>query len=462
MPELLDLSQTHLRSPPESGGLTSAAPGESLERLKRLHPKLIDLSLDRIRQLLERLGNPQLRLPPIVHIAGTNGKGSLVAYLRAIAAAAGYGVHSYISPHLVDFNERITLAGQAISDPHLAEVLDRVEVVNDGQPITLFEITTAAAFLAFAETPADLLILEVGLGGRLDATNVVAQPLVTAITPISLDHQNYLGATLERIAAEKAGIIKPSVPVIVGAQEAAAAAVIDSRAAELKAPLFRFGREWDFQRRASGLEFHWHGEGQQEKSYSAALPTPSLFGAHQFGNAATAAAVAELLRPNFGRMTEEAVALGLRTATWPARMQRLTSGRLTRGLGAGDELWLDGGHNVGAGVALRETLEPWRDRPLVLIFGMLETKDPEGFLREVAPLVSRFIAVQVPNETLAVPKERLAATAAALGIESSHSDSVSEALAMILDAPHPPLRVLICGSLYLAGSVLAVNSQATE
>ncbi|MCX8501121.1 MAG: bifunctional folylpolyglutamate synthase/dihydrofolate synthase [Alphaproteobacteria bacterium] len=430
--------------------------------MKKLHPKLIDLSLDRIRRLLARLGNPELRLPPVIHIAGTNGKGSLVAYLRAIAAEAGYGAHSYISPHLVDFNERITLAGSEISDEHLAEILDRVEAANDGLPITLFEITTAAAFLAFAETPADLLILEVGLGGRLDATNLVEQPLLTAITPISLDHQNYLGATLELIAAEKAGIIKPKVPVIVGAQERAVFEVIARKAAELEAPVLSFGSEWDYRRLDEGFELRWIGALPVGAADAVRYPAPALFGAHQFGNAATAVAAADLLRPQFPRLTTAAVAAGLGSASWPARMQRLTTGALTRRLGAGDELWLDGGHNVGAGAALRETLAQWRDLPLVLIFGMLDTKDPEGFLREVAPFVSRFIAVTVPNEALAVPKERLAATAAELGLESSHQPAVSTALESVLGPPHPPLRILICGSLYLAGSVLALNRGASE
>ena len=425
--------------------------GEILERLKKLHPKLIDLSLERIAVLLQKLGNPQNHLPPVIHIAGTNGKGSLVAYLRAISAAAGYRAHSYISPHLVDFNERITLAGEVISDSHLAEILDRVEAANDGQPITLFEITTAAAFLAFAETPADILILEVGLGGRLDATNMVALPLISVITPISLDHQNYLGATLELIAAEKAGIIKSRVPVVVGLQESVVHPIIAARAAELQAPLFRHGMEWDFVKRDQGLEYRSRSNPKQS------FPKPSLFGAHQFANAATAVAVSEVARSHFPRLDDHAVVRGLTTASWPARMQTITSGLLTRNLGSGDELWLDGGHNVGAGVALRETLELWRDKPLVLIFGMLETKDPQGFLSEVAPFVDRFIALTVPNEALAVPREKLAQSAAALGLPASHAESIRAALAMVLDEPHLPLRILICGSLYLAGSVLAEN-----
>ncbi|MDI9409546.1 MAG: folylpolyglutamate synthase/dihydrofolate synthase family protein [Candidatus Pacebacteria bacterium] len=432
--------------------MSRGAPGQILERLKKLHPKLIDLSLDRILVLLARLGNPHLKLPPVIHIAGTNGKGSLVAYLRAMAAAAGYRAHSYISPHLVEFNERITLAGQVISDQHLAEILDRVEAANQGNPITLFEITTAAAFLAFAETPADLLILEVGLGGRLDATNVVEQPLLTVITPISLDHQNYLGNSLAKIAAEKAGIIKFRVPVIIGPQLPEVYRVIHDRANSRQASIIRHGMNWKFFETKKGLEIKW-GSGERHL-----LPPPALFGAHQYANAATAVAVARMAREKLpGIYDDEVLAQGIATASWPARMQKLTAGVLTRNLAEGDELWLDGGHNVGAGVALRQSLWAWRDKPLVLIFGMLETKDPEGFLQQIVPFIHRFIAVTVPNEALAVPRERLSQSAAALGLNASHAESIGSALAMVLAEAHPPLRILICGSLYLAGSVLAEN-----
>ena len=444
---------------------------ERLAQLQRLHPKLIDLSLDRIAQLMERLGNPHLRLPPVVHIAGTNGKGSTVAYLRAIYGAARLRVHSYISPHLVDFTERITLCGEQISEDYLLQLLDRAEAANQGQPITLFEITTAAAFIAFSETAADLLLLEVGLGGRLDATNLVPQPALCVITPISLDHQHYLGNSIEQIAAEKAGIIKENVPLVVGLQPDAAAAVITARAKSLGAPLYRHGIEWQFAKTASGLRFHQirgvnratmePPKPQAKASFTIDSPPPSLFGEHQYGNAATAIAAAMVLSQSQEykplQIETAAMAKGVATASWPARMEPLKRGKLLELVAEGDELWLGGGHNIGAGEALKPSLNFWSDRPLVMIFGMLETKDPSGYLREVQPFLTRLLTITVPKEPLAVPAEKLALVARELGINAIASESFIAALKTIKSQPHPSCRILICGSLYLAGSVLAAN-----
>jgi dihydrofolate synthase/folylpolyglutamate synthase len=397
---------------------------------------------------MRALGDPQRRLPPVVHVAGTNGKGSLVAYLKAIFEAAGYRPHVYISPHLVRFNERITLAGREIDDAALADLLTRCERANDGQPITFFEIITAAAFLGFAESPADILLLEVGLGGRFDATNLVDQPALTAITPISLDHQHYLGDRLSEIAGEKAGILKPGVPAVIGPQPPAAAAVIRDRAAALGAPLFRHGAEWV-------VLPHDQGFGYRGAAWRLELPAPGLLGWHQTDNAATAVACAEQLAENF-RLDARAIAQGLRDVRWPARLQRLTRGPLVDGLPAGVELWLDGGHNAGAGQALARSFEAWSDRPLRLVLGMLDTKDPVDFLAPLRPFLDSVRMVTIPGESQAVPAERLTELARAAGIAATPAPSVGAAVSDLAVADEP-VRILITGSLYLAGTVLAEN-----
>jgi dihydrofolate synthase/folylpolyglutamate synthase len=418
-----------------------------LERLGRLHPKLIDLSLGRIEQLLAALGNPQDDLPPVVHVAGTKGKGSTVATMRACLEAAGYRVHAYISPHLVRFHERIRLAGQLIEEEALIALLEECERANRDAPITFFEITTAAAFLAFARTPADIVLLEVGLGGRLDATNVVRRPAVTAITPVSLDHQAFLGDTVAAIAGEKAGILKPGVAAVIAPQPSEAAAVIEARAEAVSAPLYRARREWRCEVAGGGMRY----EGER---WQLDLPLPSLIGAHQVVNAGTAIACLERLS-GFGISTE-AIADGLRHIDWPARLQLLRSGPLVDAVPPDWELWLDGGHNPAAGEVLGDVAAGWHDRPLHLVVGMMNTKDAAGFIAPLAKHARALWAVTIPGEKNALPAEALASAAVSVGLRAQPADSV---LAAIRDIPvHDGNgRVLICGSLYFAGKVLAEN-----
>jgi dihydrofolate synthase/folylpolyglutamate synthase len=421
-----------------------------LERLTRLHPKIIDLSLGRVEHLLARLGHPERALSPVVHVAGTNGKGSVIAYLRAMLEAAGKRVQIYTSPHLVRFHERIRLADGPIAEQDLVALLEECERANGAAPITFFEITTVAAFLAFARNPADVVLLETGLGGRLDATNVIDRPCLTVITPISIDHVQYLGDSLEGIAFEKAGILKPGVPVALGPQPAAAAAVVAERAAELGAPLYRRGTEWDVAPGPAGLDFTWRGATQR-------YPLPALGGAHQVENAGTALACALLLAKEFG-LDAAARAAGLTAARWPGRLQRLTRGPLAARLPDGWELWLDGGHNAAAGQALADTLRGWSPRPLHLIYGMLNTKAAQDFLRPLAPLAQELRAVAIPGEAASLSAAAAADHALEAGFVARPAASLEAALADIAtQAGGAPARVLICGSLYLAGRVLAEN-----
>jgi dihydrofolate synthase/folylpolyglutamate synthase len=419
-----------------------------LERLSRLHPKLIDLSLGRIERLLAALGNPHKKLPPVVHVAGTNGKGSTIAALRACLEAGGYRVHAYISPHLVRFHERIRLAGQLIEEEALIALLERCEAANGRTPITYFEITTAAALLAFARIPADIVLLETGLGGRLDATNVISSPAVTAITPISLDHQAFLGDTIAAIAGEKAGILKPGVSAVLGPQPEAAEAVIEARADELGAPVYRWQREWRCKAFGDGMRFS--GE-----RWRLDLPLPSLAGAHQIANAGLAIASLEQLREF--PLSSEAIANGLRQIEWPARLQRLTRGALVEMMPPGWELWLDGGHNPGAGVVLADAVAGWRDRPLYLVVGMLNTKDAAGFLGPLAPYAEVLAGVTIPGEQNPLQAETIAAVARSVGINAMTAASVDAALTDFKTASSAG-RVLICGSLHFAGTVLKENS----
>jgi dihydrofolate synthase/folylpolyglutamate synthase len=418
-----------------------------LERLGRLHPKLIDLSLVRVERLLAALGNPQDALPPVVHVAGTKGKGSTVATMRACLEAAGYRVHAYISPHLVWFHERIRLAGRLIEEERLIALLEECERANRDAPITFFEITTAAAFLAFVRTPADIVLLEVGLGGRLDATNVVRRPAVTAITPVSLDHQAFLGDTVGAIAGEKAGILKPEVTAVIAPQSSEAAAVIEARAAAVSAPLYRARHEWRCE--ASGAGMRYEGE-----RWCLDLPLPSLIGAHQVVNAGTAIACLERLSEF--TIPTEAIADGLRHIDWPARLQLLRYGPLVDAVPPDWELWLDGGHNPLAGEVLGDVTAGWRDRPLYLVVGMMNTKDAAGFIAPLANHAGALWAVTIPGEKNALPAEAIATAAASVGLRAQTADSV---LAAIRDIPvHDGNgRVLICGSLYFAGKVLAEN-----
>ncbi|RDD60343.1 bifunctional folylpolyglutamate synthase/dihydrofolate synthase [Ferruginivarius sediminum] len=448
-----------------AGGQGETAPAAQasdvvLERLLRLHPKIIDLSLDRVWRLLERLGRPDQALPPVIHVAGTNGKGSLIAFLRAMLEAAGYRVHVYTSPHLVRFHERIRLNGDLIAEADLLNLLEEAERANGSEPITFFEVTTCAAFLAFARQPADVLLLETGLGGRLDATNVIPKPVLTAITPVSMDHMQYLGDSLAAIAREKAGILKPGVPAVVAAQQAEALSAIESRAREIGAPLRVGGRDWTFSVEAAGEGFTFQGGDGVPSRY----PAPRLLGPYQNDNAAMALACVEALK-GF-RIDDTAIKTGMARAVWPGRMQRLTRGPLAECLPNGWELWLDGGHNAAAGAALGNAIDAWNAdkserRPLHVVFGMINSKVPVDFLRPLAARADSLTAVAIPGEPASHSAAESAGFARAAGATKvGEAASVAEALtnaANLAGANGAPARVLICGSLYLAGKVLADN-----
>lgn len=412
-----------------------------IDRLHALHPVLIDLSLERLLALLAKLGHPERQLPPVIHVAGTNGKGSTCATLRAIAEAAGRRVHVYSSPHLVRFHERVRLAGTLVSEEALTAALEEVERVNAGAPITVFEITTAVALLLFARVPAELLVLEVGLGGRFDATNVVERPVATAIASVSMDHMDFLGDALPKIAFEKAGIIKRGVPCATGRQQPEALAVIEAQAAALGAPLLARGRDWEVDE-----------AGFRDGRGAVALPRYGLPGLHQRDNAGIAIAALRAWNPPW--LTDAAIAAGVAAATWPARLQRL-HGRLAPP--PPWELWLDGGHNEGAGLALAETLRGWGDRPLHLVVGMKTGKTAEGFLRPLLPLAATVTAVREPGQHLAMEVEEI--VQASGGVARPGPD-VAGALAALRAAP--PGRILICGSLYLAGEVLKADGTWPE
>lgn len=424
----------------------AALPSEAvMARLARLHPKLIDLSLGRIERLLARLGHPERQLPPVLHVAGTNGKGSTCAFARAIAEAAGLRTHVYTSPHLVTFHERIRLAGTLVTDAALAEALERCEQANGEAPITVFEIATAAAFLLFAEVPADFLVLEVGLGGRLDATNVIDRPAATAITSIAMDHMDFLGDTIEAIAFEKAGIFKPGVPCATGRQSPPAMAVLEERARSVGASLLARDEGWRISPLDGGLRY-------EDEAGTLALPAPALPGAHQHDNAGIAIAALRSMRD--ARFTEAAIAEGLATASWPARLQRLTYGPLASLVPEGWELWLDGGHNEDAGRALAEHIGAERERPWHLVVGMKAGKATAGFLAPLIPHAASLWAVAEPGQHLAQPP---AAIVEASGGVARIGPRVADAIASIVREHDGPARVLICGSLYLAGVVLADN-----
>ncbi|WP_425081996.1 bifunctional folylpolyglutamate synthase/dihydrofolate synthase [Ruegeria arenilitoris] len=423
--------------------MTSPTSDVILDRMMALHPKIIDLTLDRVWRLLAALDNPQVKLPPVIHIAGTNGKGSTQAMIRAGLEGAGLSVHAYTSPHLARFHERIRLAGELISEPALTAVLDECYAANDGENITYFEITTCAALLAFARTQADYTLLEVGLGGRLDATNVIHEPAVTVITPVSIDHEQFLGDTLGKIAAEKAGIIKPSVPCIVGPQQDEALEVIEYTAARLGAPLLVHGQHWHVHEENGRLIY-------QDETGLRDLPLPNLLGAHQMQNAGAALAVLRYLD-----LGDDAYEAAVTRAEWPARMQRLKTGPLVEAAPQA-ELWLDGGHNTAAGVALADVLTKLPERPTHLICGMLNTKDVTGYLAPLAKQAQSLTAVSIPGEAATLSAEDTAAAAAKVNLSATTADSVADALKAIV-GENPQARVLICGSLYLAGNILREN-----
>lgn len=431
-----------------------------LERLLHLHPKEIDLSLGRIERLLARLGHPERSLPPVIHVAGTNGKGSTIAFMRAMLEAAGKRVHVYTSPHLTSYHERFRLArgvenGKGVSgfvdEEELARVLAECEEENGGEPITVFEITTAAGLLLFSRHPADVLLLEVGLGGRFDATNVIDTPLATVITPISIDHVQFLGGTIEEIAREKAGILKAGVPAIIANQPAEALDVIARIAEELGAPMIVSGQDWQSRNENGRLVF------QSETGETGGLidlPQPRLIGDHQYENAGTA--IATLRACPIFDIPESAIAEGLKTVSWPARLQRITEEPFTGWAPEGAEIWLDGGHNPGGAVVLARTLADLEERsskPLHMICGMLSTKDVSGYLEAFSGLAARFTAVPIPGEQNTIPAEDLAAIAREVGLPANTATDLKDAFSQSAAEPAAP-RILICGSLYLAGHAL--------
>lgn len=414
-----------------------------LDRMMALHPKIIDLTLDRVWRLLAALDNPQGKLPPVIHIAGTNGKGSTQAMIRAGLNGAGLSAHAYTSPHLARFHERIRVADALISEADLTAVLDECYVANNGENITYFEITTVAGLLAFARAQADYTLLEVGLGGRLDATNVIDEPVISVITPISIDHEQFLGDTLTKIATEKAGIIKRGVPVVVGPQPEEAMDVIEAVAMRLGAPLIAHGQHWHVSCENGRLIY-------QDETGLCDLQMPNLLGTHQVQNAGAALAVLRHLK-----LGEAAYESAVTQAEWPARMQRLKTGPLVEAAREA-ELWLDGGHNAAAGDAIADLLGSLPKRPTHLICGMLNTKDVTGYLRPLAEQAESLTAVSIPGEANTLPADATAEAATAVHLSSTTADSVAEALRAII-ATTPQARVLICGSLYLAGNILREN-----
>jgi dihydrofolate synthase/folylpolyglutamate synthase len=425
--------------------------GDVIARLSGLHPKRIDLSLDRMHRVLERLGNPEKKVPPVIHVAGTNGKGSTVAYLRAILEAAGLRVHAYTSPYLVRINECFRLAGMLVGDDELLCAIEHCERVNAGEPLTFFEAKTAAAFWLFAQHPADVLLLEVGLGGRLDSTNVIEAPLASVIAPISMDHMEFLGDTLTSIAGEKAAIIKHNVPVISAEQSPEAMAVIEQQARRLRAPLHAAGQQWHVGVERGRLVY-------QDERGLMDLAAPRLFGRHQFDNAGLAVATLRAIDAlKIGHAAFEAIV----NAEWPARMQRLSSGKLVELGPQGGEIWLDGGHNAEGGrvaAAALGDLEERVSRPLVIIAGMMGNKDAGAFLGNFAGLTRHILAVEIPGQDKAMPVSRLADAARTLGMRVDIAGNVEAALrALARLAYEVPPRILITGSLYLAGHVLDIN-----
>lgn len=428
-----------------------------LARLLALHPKLIDLSLGRILTLLERLGDPQKRLPPVIHVAGTNGKGSTIAFMRAILEAAGLSVHVYTSPHLVRFHERIRLGapggGRFVDEAVLVEALERCERANSGDQITFFEITTVVAFLLFAEHKADVVLLEVGLGGRFDATNVIPHPACTVVTPVSLDHSEYLGDTVTKIAGEKAGIFKRGAPAVIAPQEPEPTAVLEAAAERVGASKILIGAQDFAVHEDGGRLVYEDGDGLLD------LPLPRLSGRHQHVNAGTA--IAGLRAAGYGGLPARAFEQGMLGADWPARLQRLARGKLADLVTDRAELWLDGGHNPDGGRVLAQAMADLADRnpaPLVMIAGLLSTKDAKATLGHFKGLAQMLFAVPIQNSLAARPAEEVAEAARNAGLPAEISGSVDQALRTIADRDwSAPPRILICGSLYLAGEVLSAN-----
>ena len=436
-----------------------------LARFMAMHPKKIDLSLERIEALLARLGHPERRVPPVIHVAGTNGKGSAIAFMRAALEAAGYGVHVYTSPHLVHFHERIRLAapkgapggGRLVDEDRLVEAFEACERANDGAPITFFEITTAAAFKLFAENPADVLLLEVGLGGRMDTTNVIEKPLVSVIASISHDHADFLGTEIEGIAREKAGILKRGVPGVLYPQTDPVRATIEQVAARVGAPLIIGGQDFDVREENGRLVY-------QDESGLLDLPLPRLAGRHQHRNAGLA--IAALRSQSRFVLQDKHFEKAMLSVEWPARLQRVTQGAIPALLPPGSEIWLDGGHNADGGRVLAEALaelEERNPRPLVLVTGMLGTKDSDGFLHNFAGLAREVHTVPIEQSTASRSPAEVADAARHAGLAARAHPSLEEAFQAVASEAFPVApRVVITGSLYLAGEVLRFNGTSPK
>ena len=425
-----------------------------IERLEQLHPKIIDLSLDRLNNLLNALDNPQKRLPPIIHVAGTNGKGSTIAILRSIQNAAGLSIHAYTSPHLVHLNERFIIAGKEITEKSLIQTLTECENANAGAEITFFEIITAAGLLAFSRIKADLLLLEVGLGGRFDATNVVSNPILSIITPISLDHQQYLGDTLEKIAYEKAGILKEKRPAIIGQQGPEALKVIKLKAEETGSPLFIFQRDWNITETKSAIKFEVEGS----TSY---FEKPNLKGIHQIQNAGIAIAATHYLKEVLP-IKNGSIDQGLLTVKWPARLQKINEGPLINILPTNVELWIDGGHNQNASLLIAHTIRNWKIKnpclSIHMVFGCLSNRETKALLQPFINIIDLVQTVKIPEQANSASRELVAHTAKSMGFRANPADTVTKAVKNIISLSAGKRLILIYGSLYLSGSVLADNS----
>ncbi|MGI9351541.1 MAG: bifunctional folylpolyglutamate synthase/dihydrofolate synthase [Rhizobiaceae bacterium] len=423
-----------------------------IDKLSENHPKGFDLSLGRITGLLGKLGNPHLEIPPAIHVAGTNGKGSTLAFARAILEGAGYRAHVHTSPHLVNWNERYRLAGKLVDDNALVEAIERVSEANEGKPITIFEIMSAVMFLLFSEHEADFSLVEVGLGGRFDATNVIPKPLVSAIAPISLDHQSYLGDTIEKIAFEKAGIIKSGVPVVVGVQADVVQAVLEEVAGQSRSPIYISGQDFDFHRDATGFVF-------QDETGLLDLPLPRLAGNHQLANAALAIAAVRAAQIEVG---EHAFAQGMLKAVWPGRLEKLQGRKISAHLHRHPDIWIDGGHNPDAGEAIATEISritKATKQNVLLVCGMINTKDPLGYFKSFAGLGAQVITVPVAMSDAGIPPAELAEVARKAGLEAKSAknleDGIEKAAELVKD--HENTLVLFCGSVYMVGEVLAIN-----
>lgn len=412
--------------------------------------KDINLGLSRVKELLARLHHPEDKLPPTIHIAGTNGKGSTLAYLKSIFEYSGHSAHRYISPHITRFNERITIAGEEISDEYLYEVMEQTRIACGDLQTTFFEGTTAGAFVAFSKTPADILLLETGLGGRLDATNVIEKPILTIITPISDDHMEYLGDTIAKIAGEKAGIIKEGVPCIIGWQTREAFDVLKNKCVEMNAPYYAWGEHWDFEVTKNGFNFI---DLETQEIFS--FPQPSLFGLHQIMNAACAVAAIRVLEFEVGY---ESICQGLENTFWPARMQKITSGVLYKMLPEGFELWVDGAHNNNGAQMVSATIENlWQDKPTYLVNGRTGNRDITSFLEHFKGKVEAVYGIKVQSEPLGELAINIVNGAKNLGFTAFECDDITHAIKTVLSHSPKPARILVCGSLYLAGDVLLAN-----